>query len=232
MPSADWKNSLKNFWQRWRPPYPDRPDGLCEAEGGPSPGQPPDVRPQPKLPPHTSPSEADGEVLYCATEAPAAELPCPVDYWMARRLRALAWQLRLRPEDLAAALIRYSLARRAAILAVRRRVIAENRRCWQSLTPRQRQVAALICQNNAAGRPLTYQQIAGPLGISAETVKAHTSAILEKFDATSRLELRVILNGWDFETGEPGPHFHWPGMAFDSLAEGEIDLPPPAQPGN
>jgi len=67
---------------------------------------------------------------------------------------------------------------------------------WQSLTPRERQVAELVCKTNG-GRPYTNPQIACLLGISRETVKIHVRNILYKFDLHSKGELRRILSNVD-----------------------------------
>ncbi len=64
--------------------------------------------------------------------------------------------------------------------------------CWQSLTPREQDVVALICQG------LTNLQIADQLVISSETVKTHVHNVLIKFGLNTRSELRQILAGWDF----------------------------------
>jgi DNA-binding CsgD family transcriptional regulator len=63
---------------------------------------------------------------------------------------------------------------------------------WQSLTPREQEVAALICLG------YTSRKIAAKLHISMETVKTHAEHILMKFDLQDRNALRVLLSGWDF----------------------------------
>jgi len=63
---------------------------------------------------------------------------------------------------------------------------------WESLTPRQKQVTALVCQG------YTYRQIAARLKISPETVKTHMRNILYKFNLHRRAELQRVLAGWDF----------------------------------
>jgi DNA-binding CsgD family transcriptional regulator len=68
----------------------------------------------------------------------------------------------------------------------------ENWQRWQSLTPREQEITALICQN------CTNKQIAEKLCISPETVKTHVEHILSKFDTNDRFNLRLMLNGWDF----------------------------------
>jgi len=64
-------------------------------------------------------------------------------------------------------------------------------RSWQSLTPRQRQVAAHICRGE------TTRQIALVLSISPTTVKTHVEVILRKFGIGSRAALRAELAHWD-----------------------------------
>ena len=63
---------------------------------------------------------------------------------------------------------------------------------WQSLTPREQEIAALVCLN------YTTRQVASMLHISPETVKSHVERILLKFNAADRAALRMILSGWDF----------------------------------
>lgn len=67
---------------------------------------------------------------------------------------------------------------------------------WMSLSPREQEIAALICLN------YTTRQIAARLQISPETVKTHVERVLVKFGVTDRSMLRVVLNGWDFHDGE------------------------------
>ncbi len=63
---------------------------------------------------------------------------------------------------------------------------------WQNLTPREQEIAALICQN------YTSRQIASKLHISPETVKTHAEHVLIKFDVPDRNTLRMVLSSWDF----------------------------------
>jgi DNA-binding CsgD family transcriptional regulator len=64
-------------------------------------------------------------------------------------------------------------------------------RSWDSLSPRERQVAALVCEG------LTGRQIAARLVLSPETIKTHVRHILRKFNISSRRELRRLLADWD-----------------------------------
>lgn len=59
----------------------------------------------------------------------------------------------------------------------------------ESLTPRERQVAALIARGE------TYQRIAAELRISSHTVKNHVRHIFDKLDVNSRVELAVLTVG-------------------------------------
>lgn len=63
---------------------------------------------------------------------------------------------------------------------------------WEMLSPREQQVAALVCLN------YTNRQAAARLGISEETVKTHMRNLLAKFDMHSRSDLRQALADWDF----------------------------------
>ncbi len=83
-----------------------------------------------------------------------------------------------------------------------RRQMDRTHRSWDALSPREKQVAALVC----AG--LTGRQIAARLVISPETVKTHVRHILRKFNLSSRRELCRLLADWDFSpwlSGEWSP---------------------------
>ena len=67
---------------------------------------------------------------------------------------------------------------------------------WEQLTPRQQEVAALICLG------YTNQQIAAQLSISPETVKSHIRAVLKRFKVRSKIQLRRDLSHWDFSEWE------------------------------
>ena len=90
--------------------------------------------------------------------------------------------------ELAAALLTDSLAR----------LQAEDQywQKWQSLTPRQQEVAALICMG------YTNKQIATRLVISPETVKTHVRNVLYKFNLRRKTDLQRALAGWDFSAWE------------------------------
>ena len=63
---------------------------------------------------------------------------------------------------------------------------------WESLSPREQEVAAYVCLG------YTNKQIAQKLSISPETVKSHVRNVLIKFNLGSRSELRLSLHEWDF----------------------------------
>lgn len=65
---------------------------------------------------------------------------------------------------------------------------------WNSLTPREQEVAALVCLGH------TNRQAAARLGISPETVKYHLHNVLAKYGLNSRSQLRQALKEWDFST--------------------------------
>jgi DNA-binding NarL/FixJ family response regulator len=70
----------------------------------------------------------------------------------------------------------------------------ENVRLWETLSERQRQVAALVCLK------YTNDEIAEKLHISSDTVKTHVSNILRKFKVRGRHQLAHILQKWDFSS--------------------------------
>ena len=72
-----------------------------------------------------------------------------------------------------------------------RRQMDRAHRSWEALSPREKQVAALVCSG------LTGRQIAAKLVLSPETVKTHVRHILRKFNLSSRRELCRLLADWD-----------------------------------
>jgi len=91
-----------------------------------------------------------------------------------RSLQLLAEQERLPPQEVAAHLIRSALEER--------RQMEQGWLSWQSLTPREQQVAALICLE------YTSRQIAARLEISPQTVKTHVRNIYRKLGIGTRRE--------------------------------------------
>jgi len=107
-----------------------------------------------------------------------------VDTSLIQSLQELAHQEQ-RPEDeIAAELLNFALAHRDAAEEYLQR--------WRVLSPREQQVAALVCLG------YTNRQIATKLVISPETVKTHVRNLLIKLGLESRDELRHTLADWDF----------------------------------
>jgi len=67
---------------------------------------------------------------------------------------------------------------------------------WDSLSPRERDVAAFVCLG------YTNRQIAARLSISPETVKDCLESVFRKFNINKRTELRLILSIWNFSEWE------------------------------
>jgi DNA-binding CsgD family transcriptional regulator len=115
---------------------------------------------------------------------PAPTTTFNLDVETLRSIEYLAEQEQRSPEDVANQMLEDALRNHQAQQA--------NWVRWQSLTPRETDVAALICLN------YTSRQIAAKLHISPETVKSHVEHILMKFDVPDRNTLRLLLSGWDF----------------------------------
>lgn len=113
------------------------------------------------------------------------------DAFLLRSLRDLAAREQRPPEEVIAGLLNQALQQRQAAESSWKR--------WQTLTPREQQIAALVCLNH------TSRQIAARLVISPETVKTHVSNLLRKFGLRTRQELRQALAGWDFSAWEQLP---------------------------
>ena len=67
---------------------------------------------------------------------------------------------------------------------------------WETLSPRERDVAALACLG------CTNKEIGRRLSISPETVKTHLRNVLIKFNLRTRSELKLSLQKWDFSAWE------------------------------
>ena len=99
-------------------------------------------------------------------------------------LQNLAEQENRPKEAVAADLLTFALVQRGA---------AETKlRLWQELSPREREVTALLCLS------YTNSQIARRLSISTPTVKTHVRNVLRKFGLSRRSDLRLVLAEWDF----------------------------------
>lgn len=103
-------------------------------------------------------------------------------------LESLAERQQRSPDDLASDLLSEAISRR--------QLNADLWRRWQSLSPREQQVAALTCLN------YTNPQIASRLGVAVETVRTHTRNAQMKFNVNSKSDLRVLLSEWDFSAFE------------------------------
>ncbi len=111
-----------------------------------------------------------------------------VDAALVHSLQTLAEQERRPASEVAAELLAFALARRD---------VAEiNLQRWRSLSPREQQVAALVCLG------YTNRQIAARLVLSPETVRSHVRNVLIKFALHSKAELRQTLADWDFSAWE------------------------------
>jgi DNA-binding CsgD family transcriptional regulator len=75
---------------------------------------------------------------------------------------------------------------------------------WESLTPREQEVTALVCLGYSNG------QMAARMGITEAGVKFHLRNVYAKFEVKKRSQLRQIFAGWDFSawhTFPNGSHF-------------------------
>ena len=63
---------------------------------------------------------------------------------------------------------------------------------WETLSPREQDVAALVCLG------YTNKEVGVRLSISPETVKTHLRNVLVKFGLQNRTELRLSMKAWDF----------------------------------
>jgi DNA-binding CsgD family transcriptional regulator len=114
--------------------------------------------------------------------------PAAADASLLRSLRDLAAREQRPPEEVITSLLNQALQERQT---------AENHwKRWQTLTPREQQIAALVCLNH------TSRLIAASLFISPETVKTHVGNLLRKMGFSTRQELRQALAGWDFSEWE------------------------------
>jgi len=108
----------------------------------------------------------------------------PLDQKLLDQLQNLAEQQQ-RPKELVAAdLLTLALEIRGAD--------EDNLRRWQELSPREQQVAALVCLN------YTNSQIAARLNVSTPTIKTHVRNTLRKFSLARRGDLQRALIHWDF----------------------------------
>lgn len=106
-------------------------------------------------------------------------------------LSSLAEAQQRSPDELASSLVASGLAQQSEQGELWQR--------WQSLSPREQEVAALACLGH------TNRQIGLILSISPETVKTHLRNALTKFNLRTRSELRLLLKEWDFSAWQPHP---------------------------
>ncbi len=111
-----------------------------------------------------------------------------LDARLEQSLRQLAEQEKRPPEEILQALIEAGLQRRRQSEAAWQ--------CWKLLTPREQEVAALVCLG------YTNRQIAARLSVTPDTIKTHVRNLLVKFNLRQRSELRERLAGWDFSAWE------------------------------
>ena len=68
---------------------------------------------------------------------------------------------------------------------------------WSLLTPREKEVVALVC------RGYLNKEIAGILGITYSTVQKHVDHAMYKAGARQRDQIQWLLSGWDFSAHDP-----------------------------
>lgn len=107
-----------------------------------------------------------------------------VDADLHASLQDLAEQEQLPVDELASGMLQQALQERQTAYA--------RLQSWRELSPRQQEVAALICLG------YTNQQIAVRLTISPETVKTHIRNLLQKIGVRTKFELRQLFTDWDF----------------------------------
>ncbi|MEI7847018.1 MAG: LuxR C-terminal-related transcriptional regulator [Chloroflexota bacterium] len=100
------------------------------------------------------------------------------------RIADLAQQEQRSPEELTEQLLSQALSQHDSANDLWQR--------WNSLSPREQQVAALTCLD------YTNPQIAAILGLSVETIRTHSRNTQIKFNVNSKPALRVLLADWDF----------------------------------
>jgi DNA-binding NarL/FixJ family response regulator len=112
----------------------------------------------------------------------------PIMHPLMQTIEDLAYQEQRPKEAVAADLLELALEQR--------RANEWYMQCWERLTAREQEVAALICLG------YSNRQIAAHLTISLSTVKTHVRNVLIKFGLTQRTELQTVLEHWDFEGWE------------------------------
>jgi DNA-binding CsgD family transcriptional regulator len=113
-----------------------------------------------------------------------------LDEELVEALRAAAQEEQRSEDEVVARLLSASLTLRQQA--------AINVRNWESLSDREKQVAALACLR------YTYRQTAGLLHLSPQTIKSHMQSVLRKFGLRRKEELRLQLSQWDFRDWDIG----------------------------
>lgn len=75
---------------------------------------------------------------------------------------------------------------------------------WWRLTPREREMVAMIC-SGPEGKLLTRREVAARLFITPGTAKIHIRQALRKMGARTQVDLRRSFQGWAFADGIPIP---------------------------
>jgi DNA-binding CsgD family transcriptional regulator len=101
----------------------------------------------------------------------------------------IAHQVKRPVQEIQADLLAAGLARRDAHVEFWQR--------WQSLSPREQEVAAFTCLG------YTNRQMAFQLKLAPDTIKGYVRQVLIKFKLHSKAELRLHLEGWDFSQWGP-----------------------------
>jgi DNA-binding NarL/FixJ family response regulator len=118
-------------------------------------------------------------------------LHIPVDEDLVHMLREFAKEQETSLEAMAAGLL-------AQAAMDHYRATNEYVQCWEILSQRQQEVAALACLG------YSNAEIAEKLHISLETVKTHMGETLRKFNVKGRHQLGWMLRDWDFSPFDEG----------------------------
>jgi DNA-binding CsgD family transcriptional regulator len=109
-----------------------------------------------------------------------------VDARAYRNLRLVAERQKRSPEEVASRLFEQAV--------LQQEDLSLSMRCWEQLSPRQKQITAYVCRGDST------REIAGHLNIAPTTVKSHVEIILRKFGVKNRVALRQILSPWDLSS--------------------------------
>jgi len=123
--------------------------------------------------------------LFYSRKRSSLKLEISIDADILTMLRELAKGQECNVKELAAILLKQAVVEHHQIKS-------ENMQHWEDLSPRQKEVAALVCLDH------TNAEIAEKLDIALATVKTHMREILRKFNVRGRHQLRFMLTKWDF----------------------------------